>query len=200
MQHIRKYWPFKSLANFSVVAFVTSGTAFLATKYDNERKLDHPIAAEALRLVERDDRIVESIGFPVAWSSNSRNFVDKSDKTYNAEFFIEGPKGKLLLQVAAESLPLETLKADYEKLSKELSEEKSADYQTKLSQKNKLEAFYIPDPQTASFCEKSLNNKSSDITADQIEIPAESLFWGIGYLATAGDQKKPICADSSTSK
>ena len=181
---------FKNLANFSLFTFFTTGSAYLATKYNNERKLHHPVVSEALRLAENDDQISGIIGFPITWSSNARNFVDKSEKLYNAEFFIEGPKGKLFLRVGAECLPLESIQAEYESLSKELQETPVQDAPLKLSEKNKLEGFYILDPKTKSFYESNI--KSSDAKLEEIKIPSDSLFWGIGYLFADIDTRKVV--------
>lgn len=189
-QGLRKFWIFKSGTNFSIFTFLSSGAAYLAIKYNKEKKLAHPVVDEALRIAEGNDQVIEMIGYPVTWQSHPKNQIDASDILYNGQFYIEGPKGQLLMHLAADCLPLDAIKADYERISKELTEKPTENTAENITKKNKLESFYILDPETNAFYEKHLNNK--DAKLEEIPIPPKSKFWGIDYLFVDIDQNYRI--------
>jgi hypothetical protein len=60
--YLRYSWVFRSRANFSIFLLGTSSTGYLIVRYQKDRKLEHPIVMEALKLMEKNDQIIELVG------------------------------------------------------------------------------------------------------------------------------------------
>ena len=48
----QNFWITKSITNFGIFSLFVSGTAYVAVRYNVDRKLEHPVIKEALKLME----------------------------------------------------------------------------------------------------------------------------------------------------
>ncbi len=83
-----------------------AGLGLTVMSFLSERKMDHPVANEIIRIAERNVDIQEIIGYPVEKGSSLHNKAQAGEKAAYFFFPLKGPKGKLQVSVEAEAFTL----------------------------------------------------------------------------------------------
>lgn len=152
-----------------------SGTGYFYFRHQNEKKFDHPVFKESLRVLEQNSQVIDLIGFPIYIDTGFKSRATVTDKILNSSFPVKGPRGYLNVELAGEAKPQMAIEASLERVkSGELSEEAR---QSRLAE---LQEYYIADPQLLAEIDKIRIQDPNQL--DKTEIPPHSVFWKIDYL------------------
>jgi len=172
---LKQFWIFKSLTNFSIFGLVTSGTGYFYFRYQNDKKFDHPIFKESLRLLEQEKQIQELIGVPIYIDTGLTSRATITDKIINSSFPIKGPRGKLNIELAGESKTQGAIENSLNRAQNaELTEE------ARNARIKEVQDFYIPDPQVLTEIDKVRSQNADQLNTS--EIPKDGHFWKLNYL------------------
>lgn len=181
---LRNFFPFKTPTNFLITFTTVSSTGYCIYRYNLDKKFEHSVIKESLRLINTSRQLIEMLGYPI----DIRMGVTKCrvDITPNAnvyEFVVHGPRASISVSMVAES------KAQSEITTEELCNE-----------------YYIPDTNLKSTLEeKKLKGQLEELKSTKI--PGEEKFWKIKKLvadispdyriAVVEDVKKPLIPGES---
>jgi len=171
----KQVWLFKSWTNFSIGTMFISGSGYFYFRHQNDKKFEHPVFKESLRIMEQNSQVIDLIGFPIYIDTGLKSRATLTDKILNSSFPVKGPRGYLNVELAGEAKPQQAIEASLERTkSGELSDE------ARISRLSELEDYYIADPQLLAEIDKLRSQDAGQL--EKTEIPANAVFWKIDYL------------------
>jgi len=171
----KQVWLFKSWTNFSIGTMFISGSGYFYFRHQNDKKFEHPVFKESLRIMEQNSQVIDLIGFPIYIDTGLKSRATLTDKILNSSFPVKGPRGYLNVELAGEAKPQQAIESSLERAkSGELSDE------ARISRLSELEDYYIADPELLAEIDKIRSQDAGKL--EKMEIPPNAVFWKIDYL------------------
>ncbi|EAR98476.1 cytochrome oxidase complex assembly protein (macronuclear) [Tetrahymena thermophila SB210] len=149
---IKSSWFYRKRTNIMLGTLALGSTGYLVLRYKQDQKFDHPVVKEIIRLMERNQQVVELIGYPLDTKIGLRSVFDIQNDITNLYFVVMGPKGTLLVDAQASSKSLKEIKE-------------------KEDEKKK---FYLPDKEVY---EKLKELKGNEEKLKEIKVNDDDKFW-----------------------
>lgn len=145
-------------------------------------QLKHPLVRESIFLLQNNDDVVQLIGLPISLSgSNSGASINVSEDVANFSFYVNGPRGKLRIEMAGISNTLSQLKPNAAG-----SDVKERLELGKINEAMTFNDYYVPDPQVVKEY-LDLSKPPTD-TDEQAKLKLENRFWKFEYLYAEVDK------------
>jgi hypothetical protein len=147
-----------------------------------DKQLKHPLVRESIFLLQNNDDVVQLIGVPISLSSsNSGATIKVSEDVANFSFYVNGPRGKLRIEMAGISNNLSQLKSTGPSQTKKEILELG-----KLNETMTYSEYYVPDPKLA---EEYLDlSKPPTPEEEALKLSPENRFWKFEYLYAEVDK------------
>lgn len=146
-----------------------------------DRQLKHPLVRESIFLLQNNDDVVQLIGLPISVSgSNSGASINVSEDVANFSYYVDGPRGKLRIEMAGISNTLSQLKPTAAGDAKDKIE------LSKMNESMTYNDYYVPDPKVV----KEYLDLSKPPTPEEeaARLKADHRFWKFEYLYAEVDK------------
>lgn len=86
LKSVQRLIPFKSASGFTLFALCFSGIGYFGVSWFHNRKYDHPIVSEAIRLLQHNDQIIKLAGYPLSLKIKLSSEARASDEVCHFTF------------------------------------------------------------------------------------------------------------------
>lgn len=150
-----------------------------------DKKLSHPLVKESILLLQNNDEVVQLIGVPIMLEQTIGSRASLSDDAGHFSYKVRGPRGKLAVEMAGQSLPHSQLGPNQKGKIQMKATNPTAHVPDNLDEHNYNE-FYVPDSQLINDYFSLSIKKNSDDEAKSVQ--PNDRFWKYEYLFTEVDR------------
>lgn len=150
-----------------------------------DKKLSHPLVKESILLLQNNDEVVQLIGVPIMLEQTIGSRASVSQDAGHFSYKVRGPRGKLAVEMAGQSLPLSQLGPNPKGKILLKSTNPTGQLPENLDEYNYNE-FYVPDDTVVNdYLSLSIRPTQED---NDVKLTPNDRFWKYEYLFTEVDK------------